>query len=232
MQEAPLSPAAAKILARLRRQYQVEFNPYKLRGHQLRLLQVGDLESVLGGKDPFSDISGFPFWIKVWEAALVLADFMAAQPPEPDGRVLELGAGLGLPGLAAAAAGHRVTLSDYEAHVLDFQRVSAAASGVADRVEHLRLDWRKPPELPPFTTIIGAEILFREDFFEPLLAIMTQCLAPGGSIYLAHDFSRQSLPRFLARAEKDFTIAISRRRMQGDDREQTIILSRLQRHGH
>lgn len=232
MQEAQLSPAATKVLTRLRRKYQVEFNPYKLRGRQLRLLQVSDLESVLGGRDPFSDISGFPYWIKVWEAALVLADFMAAQPPEPDGRILELGAGLGLPGLAAAAAGHRVTLSDYAAHILDFQRVSAAANGVADRVEHLRLDWFKPPELPRFTTIIGAEILFREDFFDPLLAIMTQCLAPGGSIYLAHDVRRQSLPRFLALAEKNFTVAISRRRMQGDDSEQTIILSRLQRHGH
>ena len=232
MQEAQLSPAATKALTRLRRKYQVEFNPYKLRGRQLRLLQVSDLESVLGGRDPFSDISGFPYWIKVWEAALVLADFMAAQPPEPDGRILELGAGLGLPDLAAAAAGHRVTLSDYAAHILDFQRVSAAANGVADRVEHLRLDWFKPPELPRFTTIIGAEILFREDFFDPLLAIMTQCLAPGGSIYLAHDVRRQSLPRFLALAEKNFTVAISRRRMQGDDSEQTIILSRLQRHGH
>ena len=229
--EAKLSPEAGQLLADLRKNYQVELEPLNIREHQLHLLQVSDLSSLLGDRDPFEDVTGFPFWVKVWEAALVLADFMAAQPPEPDDRVLELGAGLGLPGLAAAAAGHRVTLSDYEPHILDFQRVSAAASGVDQQVEHLLLDWLHPPELPQFTTIIGAEVLFREEFFTPLLELMEKFLAPGGSIYLAHDIRRQSMSPFLSRAEKEkrFNIAISRRRMQSNDSEHTIILSRLQK---
>ncbi|ADH87000.1 class I SAM-dependent methyltransferase [Desulfurivibrio alkaliphilus] len=226
-----LPPQAAEILANLQKTYQVELEPWNIREHQLRLLQVSDLAPLLGDKDPFEDVAGFPFWVKVWEAALVLADFMATQAPEPQGRVLELGAGLGLPGLAAAAAGHRVTLSDFEEHILDFQRVSAAASGVEQQVEHLLLDWLSPGELPQFSTIIGAEILFREEFFSPLLEIMDRFLAPGGTIYLAHDIRRQSVSPFLTRAEKEknFTIAISQRRMRSNDSEHTIILSRLQK---
>ncbi len=222
-----LSPAIKALLTKLRQSHQVELNPLTIRGHALQILQVADLESLLKGKDPFADISGFPFWIKLWEASIVLADFIAAQEPTPEGRVLELGAGLGLPGLAAAAAGHRVTLSDYEPHILDFQRVSAEASGVAARVEHLLIDWLKPPKLPRFETIIGAEILFREDFFAPLLELMGKLLAPGGTIYLAHDIRRKSLSPFLTLAEKQFEIAMSRRRMQSDDEEHTIIISRL-----
>lgn len=226
-----LPPPAAETLAKLQKSYQVELEPWNIREHRLHLLHVSDLAPLLGDKDPFDDVESFPFWVKIWEAALVLADFMAAQTPDPEGRVLELGAGLGLPGLAAAAAGHRVTLSDYEEHILDFQRVSAAASGVDPQVEHLLLDWLNPVELPQFTTIIGAEILFREEFFTPLLEIIDRFLAPGGTVYLAHDIRRQSVSPFLTRAEKEkgFTIAISQRRMQSDDSEHTVILSRLQK---
>lgn len=233
METSPeLSPEAKQILAALQQKFQVELEPVKIREHRLHLLQVTDLATLLGDRDPFEDVASFPFWIKIWESTMALADFMAAQAPEPDARVLELGAGLGLPGLAAAAAGHRVVLSDYEEHILDFQRVSAAASGVTRQVEHLLLDWRQPPALPQFKTIIGAEILFREEFFTPLLEIMDRFLAPGGSIYLAHDIRRLSVAPFLLRAEKEkgFTVAISRRRMQSDDSEHTVILSRLQKH--
>lgn len=226
-----LSSEAAAILAGLQKRHRVSLSPLAIREHRLQILQLDDLESLIGGLDPFADVEKFPFWVKIWEAAVVLADFMASQPPVEDGRVLELGAGLGLPGLAAAAAGHRVVLSDYEEQIIDFQRVSAAACGVTPQVEHLLLDWLAPPaDLPRFTTIIGAEVLFREDFFQPLLTIFRQCLAPGGTIYLAHDFTRKSLPAFLALAEADFEIAMSRRRMRGDGKEHTIMLTRLTRH--
>lgn len=226
--ENQLPAAAAATLANLRQNYQVSLEPLTVRDQQLQILQVDDLEGLLGGRDPFTDIESFPFWVKLWEAAVVLADFMASQPPQADGRVLELGAGLGVPGLAAAAAGHRVTLSDFEEHILDFQRVSAAASEVDQRVEHLLLDWLEPPELPQYSMIIGAEILFREEFFQPLLRLLRHNLAPGGVVYLAHDIQRRSLHPFLTLAEEYFTIAMSRRRLSaGDDEEHTVLLSRL-----
>lgn len=231
MTKKNLPPKAAAILAELDKKFKTELNPVQIRDRELQLLQVTDLESLLKGRDPFNDVENFPFWVKIWESALILANFMTSQPPDPEGRVLELGAGLGLPGLAAAAAGHNVVLSDFEEHILDFQRVSAAASGVSQRVEHLMLDWLNPPELHQFSTIIGAEILFREDFFAPLLEIMKNYLTPSGTIFLAHDIKRQSLAPFLTLAEKDFTVAVSRRHMQSADSEHTIILTRLQRRG-
>jgi methylase of polypeptide subunit release factors len=57
-----------------------------------------------------------------------------------------LGAGLGAPGLTAAAAGFQVTLTDYEEMILDFQRISAAASKL-DTVQFSLLDWLDPPEM-------------------------------------------------------------------------------------
>ncbi len=217
------------ILREIRKRYKVDFSPLALRGREIQLLQVTDLETLLAGKDPFQNVQDFPFWVKLWEAAMVLADLMLTTPPAREGqRLLELGAGLGAPGLAAAMNGYAVTLSDYEQHILDFQRVSAAASGLKG-VECRLLDWLQPPSLPRFDTIIGAEILFREEFFAPLLNVFRSLLAEEGVIYLAHDVRRKSLPQFLLLAEKEYEIAVSTRKMRADDKELTIIVNRLTR---
>ena len=157
---------------------------------------------------------------------MVLADLVAATPPKPGQTLLELGAGMASPGLAAAAAGYQVTLSDYEPFILDFQRVSAAASNLKG-IEFKLIDWTKPPALKPFDTIIGAEILFREEFFEPLLQVFRKLLAPGGSILLAHDIRRKSVPLFLNRAAEEYKIGVMQRRIKTPDEEITILVNRL-----
>lgn len=216
-------------LREIRKKYKVDFDPLSLRGKEIQLLQVTDLEPLLAGKDPFKDVSEFPFWVRLWEAAMILSDLMLTTPPKREGAtLLELGAGLGAPGLAAALNGYQVTLSDYEPHILEFQRVSAAATGLKG-VQFKIIDWLKPPELPQFDTIIGAEILFREEFFAPLLNVFRKYLAPGGVIYLAHDILRKSMPQFLLLAEKEYEIAVSRRTLRTDDQETTVIVNRLTR---
>jgi predicted nicotinamide N-methyase len=229
MDPAQLPEKQYARLREIRKNYKVDFAPLRLRGKEIQLLQVTDLEPLLGGKDPFENVEDFPFWVKLWEAAMVLADLMLTTPPAKEGQtLLELGAGLGAPGLAAALAGYRVTLTDYEPHILDFQRVSAAATGLKG-VECRMLDWLKPPTLPRFDTLIGAEILFREEFFAPLLNIFRALLADQGVIYLAHDARRKSLPKFLRLAEKEYEIATNARKMRSNDKELTIIVNRLTR---
>jgi protein N-lysine methyltransferase METTL21A len=226
MKTDQLPEKAYEKLRKIRRKYQVDFEPLKLRDIEVQILQVTDLESILAGKDPFKDVQNFPFWIRLWEASMLLADLIASTAPPENNSLLELGAGLGAPGLAAAASGYDVTLSDYEPHILDFQRVSAAASGLND-INFQILDWKKIPKMEMFNTIIGAEILFRDEFFEPLLNLFNQLLCPGGVIYLAHDIRRKSLPKFLLKAEKDYEIAVSTRKMKSEDEEITIIINRL-----
>jgi predicted nicotinamide N-methyase len=229
MDPAQLPEKQYARLREIRKNYKVDFAPLRLRGKEIQLLQVTDLEPLLGGKDPFENVEDFPFWVKLWEAAMVLADLMLTTPPAKEGQtLLELGAGLGAPGLAAALAGYRVTLTDYEPHILDFQRVSAAATGLKG-VECRMLDWLKPSTLPRFDTLIGAEILFREEFFAPLLNIFRALLADQGVIYLAHDARRKSLPKFLRLAEKEYEIATNARKMRSNDKELTIIVNRLTR---
>lgn len=223
-----LPEKARNVLKRIRKKYKVGFDPLRISGIEVQILKVTDLEHLLAGKDPFDDVSNFPFWIKVWEAALILSGMMAALPVKEGQTLLELGAGLGAPGLVAASRGYKVTLSDYEPHILDFQRVSAAANKL-DNIEFRMIDWKEPPEMEPFDTIIGAEILFREEFFQPLLNVFEKYLAPNGTIFLAHDARRKSVPLFINLAQKDYRVDVKETAMRSEDGEIKILIHRLQR---
>ncbi len=215
-----------QIYNRIRQKYALTFDRFRFGEKQIRLLKIADLEEFLDGKDPFADVSEFPFWIRLWDAAMILAYVLGAQPNATGSRLLELGAGLGAPGLAAATAGFDVTISDYEEIIMDFQKVSAAASGLQG-IQFAHLDWLNPPEMEPFDVLAGAEILFREEFLQPLLNIFKNYLKPDGVIYLAHDEKRQCLPKFLNLAQDDFDIGLKKQVIKRDGKKVTIVINRL-----
>ena len=221
-----LPDAERQIYNRIKKRYKLNFDSVRINDNTIRLLKIADLEEFLDGKDPFANVSEFPFWIKLWESAIVLAYVLDSLPDKKSRSLLELGAGLGLPGLTAASAGFNVTLSDYEEIILDFQRVSCAASGLSD-VSIKNIDWLHPPQLGRFDVLAGAEILFREEFFEPLLTIFKRYLKPDGLIYMAHDAGRKSLPKFLKIASSDFDISISKQTMKKPDRDVDILINCL-----
>jgi predicted nicotinamide N-methyase len=217
-----------EIYNRIRASYKLTFDKLKVQDTSIRLLKVADIEEFLDGKDPFADVSEFPFWVKLWEAAMVLSYALATLPNPKGQTLLEIGAGLGAPGITAAACGFDVTLSDYEDIIMDFQKVSVAASGLSN-VHCAHLDWLNPPELAPFDVVTAAEVLFREEFFDPLLDVFRRYLKPGGTIYLAHDARRKCLPLFMERAREEYNIAGTKQTIGKAGEEVTIILNRLRR---
>ena len=217
-----------QIYNRIRKDYKLTFDKLTVQDRAIRLLKVADIEEFLDGKDPFADVTEFPFWVKLWESAMILSQALTTLP-EPSGKtMLEIGAGLGAPGITAGACGFDVTLSDYEDIIMDFQKVSVAASGL-DNVNCIHLDWLDPPELEPFDYLVAAEVLFREEFFEPLLNVFEKYLKPGGAIFLAHDARRKCLPLFMEKAKKQYNIAGKKQVMRKDGQDVAIIINRLQK---
>src|SRR5690242_16231053 len=56
-----------------------------------------------------------PYWADLWPAARMLGKVLLRESWAPGTRALEVGCGLGLPGIVGLAVGLRVTFSDYDA---------------------------------------------------------------------------------------------------------------------
>lgn len=103
----------------------------------------------------------------LWDSAVHLAEWMAAADLS-GATVLELGAGLGLPGVAAAVLGAtRVILTD-RAPLLGGLRRNAEANGVGERVEVWELRWRAD-EVEELGRGVGEVdvVLMSDLFFDP-----------------------------------------------------------------
>ena len=135
-----------------------------------------------------------PYWANVWESAIVLAEDLAVV----DGRgltLLELGCGLGLPSLAAARAGFRVTATDYEPDALEGVRHNAAHNGLVG-IAARQLDWRSPPDdLGRFDRVVAADVLYESHHPAALAAVIARTLAPDG-LALVADPCRQKAAGF------------------------------------
>jgi len=120
-----------------------------------------------------------PYWAHLWSGAAVLA---AAVPPGAR-RVLELGCGLGLPGLTAARRGARVTFVDRVPAALAFVRSSARANGLP-AVDLVAADATAPGLAARFDLVLAAELVYDRTAFPALARAIAGHLAPGGRALL------------------------------------------------
>ncbi len=155
------------------------------------ILKVRDTNMLVDSIDPtsFSVDERLPYWADIWTSAIELARFCLTDADLHGKRVLELGCGLGLAGIAAAKAGAHVMFSDYEEDALDFARCNANRnlppetinSGVGFSI----LDWRAIDEFLPrhqkFDMIIAADVVYERRNFFPLMDVLQRLLAPTGT---------------------------------------------------
>ncbi|KAL2076638.1 hypothetical protein ACEWY4_027766 [Coilia grayii] len=115
----------------------------------------------------------------VWPCAVVLAQYVWTFRKEiQNNTVLELGAGVSLPGVVAAKCGASVILSDSAElpRCLDNCRRSCEANSLGD-VRVLGLTWGEvSPEflsLPPLHTILGSDVFYEPEDFEDVLVTVS-----------------------------------------------------------
>lgn len=208
------------------RGYPVTIRRFEFAGRSIELLGPANYESLIDDERVvarFEKDEFMPYWAEFWPACLLLADLVAAWPAAndlsggPTPCVLELGAGLGLVSLIAAARGYRVVCSDYEEDALAFVRESAKRNGLVPP-DTRYIDWRERYDDQRFDRIVAAEVLYETRNLAPIATFVAAHLAPGGEAILV-DRNRPTADAFasVARAAGLSVEITSLRRAEGCD---------------
>jgi predicted nicotinamide N-methyase len=132
--------------------------------------------------DAFAADERIPYWAEVWPAAVALGRRLIASDLRGL-RVVELGAGVALAGLAAAHAGAEVLVTDYEPAALEFAQRNAALNDL--QIATACLDWRGPHWPRGFDLVLAADILYESRNVAPVARLIPELLAPGGRAWIA-----------------------------------------------
>jgi predicted nicotinamide N-methyase len=137
---------------------------------------------------------------KVWPTSLVLLDYLHQRGLPPQTRVLELGCGWGLVGIACAKTFQaQVTGLDADAAVFPYLQLHAARNGVHLATRQGTFAALTPQDLAAFDLIVGADICFWEELVDPLYQLVWHGVAAGVAEILVADPSRPPFDELCAR---------------------------------
>ncbi len=151
-------------------------------GHPFQIERPGDSDRLFEHpaiRSALATAEYLPCWADLWPASRMLAKAVLREPWPPSLTALELGCGLGLPGIAALARGLRVVFSDCDLTALRVARKNAELNGYSN-FELLPLDWRCPPEGLTVPVLLASDLVYERRHVEPLAAAIAKLLAPDG----------------------------------------------------
>lgn len=169
---------------------QIKEEVWRHQGFELHLKRPANTDQLLDLPEihyAFAQDEYLPYWPEIWPAARMLAQYLAegkdwdrwAKPPEGHPEGIELGCGLGLPGLVALARGLPLTFTDYDGLALEYAMANAELNRL-NGAKAFFLDWRKPPSDRTYSLILGSDLLYEPGKVQPLAQIIQHLLAPGG----------------------------------------------------
>ena len=183
----------------------------RLAGREWTILHTGAVLSAADERHYLSELQGrLPYGVVLWPAAIALAHDLLWRADGLRGRrVLELGAGTGLPGIVAASLGARVVQTDGHELALHVCRRNGERNGACS-IEYRLADWTSWTDGERYDWIIGADILYGERMHPHLRRIFESNLAPGGRVLVADPFRAVSLRLLEALETAGWTIGMSR----------------------
>ena len=158
---------------------------------------VEDQDALLSLMSADADI---PYGLLLWESAIALAQELEDRPELVAGaRVLELGAGVGLPGLVARRLGARVHQTDKAEDALWLAALNERENDLSG-IERFSADWTNWVHADRYDVVIGADILYETEMHKAIASIVEKSVAPQGTVLLA-DPGRPQAMAFLSALE-------------------------------
>ena len=135
---------------------------------------------------------GAPYWAHYWAGGLALARYVLDNPGIVAGlRVLDLGAGSGLVGIAAAKAGAReVVAAEVDRYAVAALRLNMKLNAVSISVLHGDLTDGAPPDID---VVLVGDLFYAADLAERVTAFLDRCLQCGARAFVGDPW-RAHLP--------------------------------------
>jgi predicted nicotinamide N-methyase len=208
--------------------YELEVIPIAAGGKELELYGISNWDVFVNSLEQKGDayIKDFPFWVKIWEASIVLTDHLVHTSLGKQKEILEIGAGMGLTGLFLGALGHKVTITDYEEDALELLQMNAEHNRLHN-VSVRKLDWNNPDLTGKYDIICGSEFVYNEASIEPVIKLFRKYLRPKGTVYLAHDLQRQCVIKFIGMIPGRFEIDNVVKTMRGKGKVEKVVIHSL-----
>ena len=124
------------------------------------------------------------YWASLWPSSLALAEHIMNAGNLEGRKVLEIGCGSGLAGIAAGQLGAEVTVSDVEPEALELAHQNWQLNDLVPAAVET-LDWRAPTIDENFDLILGADILYSPPDFPDLVRSLTHLLDEEGSLIIS-----------------------------------------------
>lgn len=199
-----------------------------------RVVSVEDQDWLVERVRTEDDLANFPFGLMLWASAAGLAEALATDPIcrllAREKRVLEIGCGVGLAGLAARAqaGAASVVQTDYQTDALTLAAHNAAINridGVSQRIG----DWRAFPEsFGRFDLVIGSDVLYERSLHTTLADLLPRLITPGGTILLSDPLRPQALEWIEAREKSGrWRIAMDGLRVDWEGASKDVALFRM-----
>lgn len=144
-----------------------------------------------------------PYWAYQWAGGLALARHFAAHPDVVAGkRLLDLGAGSGLAGIAAAQAGAMASAAEIDPNGRAAIALNAAANGVTLPLVEVDISGDAPDG---FDLIVAGDVFYNPEVGKLMLPFLERCVTAGIDVLIG-DPERRDLP--LARLERVASYAV------------------------
>lgn len=157
----------------------------------LKIAQIKDPESLFDellrkSKDHPDVINeNIPYWGELWPSAIGLSQFITENASLiADKNIIEIGCGLGLPGIVASLLGGNVILTDYLPAALNFAEYNWKLN-FASTPDLRLLDWRNIENVSPSDVLLASDIAYESKSFVPIILALKSLVKKDGIILLS-----------------------------------------------
>jgi predicted nicotinamide N-methyase len=171
--------------------YKTEIIEVELQRLTVELLQITNVDELFdallarAADDVQVQDEQIPYWAELWPSAIVMSEYLLRNNLISHGlNVLEIGCGLGLPGIVAGKLGATVTMTDYLQEAIDFAQKNWDLNNNKPATFRT-LDWRTPDATLAADLLLASDVAYEARLYKHLPHAFRMLCKPNGKIILA-----------------------------------------------